>query len=165
MLAWPVVTPAQAARALGVSIRGAAKLVDELVRLGIVVPATRRRSWRSYLAADLGEAAALGLDRSRRRPPETTEKAPPHGDRGRAAGPPPEAAVVVYPERAPDPAAPSPDAAAAGPDAPARRGAPADPAEAIDLSRVFAELDLVTKRVRAALDTPAAARDRPDEKE
>jgi len=48
----PAVTPAMAARALGCTTRGAALLLEELVRCGVLVEATRRRTWKLFVTDD-----------------------------------------------------------------------------------------------------------------
>ena len=53
VIAHPIQSPRQVARVLGFSLRGAAKLLDELRELGILVAPLSRRSWRVLVAADL----------------------------------------------------------------------------------------------------------------
>ncbi len=53
LVAHPVQSPRQVSRVLGVSLRGASKLLDELKELRIVVAPLSRRSWRVLIAADL----------------------------------------------------------------------------------------------------------------
>jgi hypothetical protein len=139
MVAWPVVTPAQASRTLGISVHGAAKLVDALARAGIVVPATARKSWRCYVGAEFKGAAALAL-----------EAAAPDGIRqlrGRekmaiAA----DAATSLYEERAVS--GPIRADEARGRWAELDRETGAEP----DLSHLYAEVELVAKRIGAAID-------------
>jgi hypothetical protein len=59
LAAAPVATPTAVARRLGVSLRGAAVMLDELADLGIVVEITGRRSWKTYLVCDPGRAGAI----------------------------------------------------------------------------------------------------------
>lgn len=146
MLALPVVAPAQAARVMGLTVGGATKLITELVALGILIETTRRKSWRRFLTADLAVAAQLAIDAASLPPPRPAKKA--DDDAPAFALPPDEmAATAVYEERAPAPAA--------------RREFGAGPVLAvepladIDLSQVYAELDRVTKRVRASIEGAA----------
>ncbi|MBM3546923.1 MAG: hypothetical protein FJX54_08215 [Alphaproteobacteria bacterium] len=66
----PVTTPSTVARRLGLSVRGASVMLEELARLGIVSEITGRQSWKTYVAATGGAAQ----DRSRmpgpRQPPQ-----------------------------------------------------------------------------------------------
>ncbi|MBI1778590.1 MAG: hypothetical protein HYR63_24890 [Proteobacteria bacterium] len=143
MLAWPVVTPVQAARSLGLSVRGAAKLLSELVHLGILVQATRRQSWRSYLTADLAGAAALSLETTTLPPPLSAGSVREEAKRAAVV---PDMTTSLYEERA----------------LPVIRSAPETTDESaiehdrgqiqdVDLGRIIAEIDLVTRRVRGAI--------------
>jgi hypothetical protein len=158
MLAWPVVTPVLASRSVGISIRGAAKLIDELNRLGILVPATRRKSWRIYLTADLAGTASLSLAAAELPAPVKDETGVVPWDAEMvvrelaARSEPPHTAV--YQERAPElqrPAKGTPVSGAPG-DA---TDPPREPTREVDLSRVYRELDLITKRMRAAVQSAA----------
>lgn len=48
-----VVTPTSAARRLGLSLRGASTMLEELAALGIVVEVTGRKSWKIFVPGDL----------------------------------------------------------------------------------------------------------------
>ncbi len=52
-LAYPVLSPVQVSRVLGTSVRGGAKLLDELAELQILLPPRREGTWRFFIASDL----------------------------------------------------------------------------------------------------------------
>lgn len=52
-LAYPVLSPVQVSRVLGISVRGGAKLLDELEELQILLPHRREGTWRFFIASDL----------------------------------------------------------------------------------------------------------------
>lgn len=52
-LAYPVLSPVQISGLLGISVRGAAMLLDQLASLEILLPPKREGSWRFFIASDL----------------------------------------------------------------------------------------------------------------
>jgi hypothetical protein len=52
-LAYPVLSPVQVSGLLGISVRGASMLLDQLADLEILLPPKREGSWRFFIAADL----------------------------------------------------------------------------------------------------------------
>ena len=73
-----VSTPASISRRLGLSLRGASVMLEELAELGIVVEITGRKSWKTFVPSDLTISAPR---RSRRQPaPQRTAPLVPSRD-------------------------------------------------------------------------------------
>ena len=58
-----VSTPASVSRRLGLSLRGASVMLEELAELGIVVEITGRKSWKTFVPSDLTISAPRGSRR------------------------------------------------------------------------------------------------------
>lgn len=67
-LAYPILSPVQVSALLGLSVRGAAKLLDELVALRILLPPRREGTWRFFIAADLRDIKSHLLEEGRAAP-------------------------------------------------------------------------------------------------